>query len=49
MAADHIDPLGRGGVNEWANLTAACRACNAAKKNKTLLTYLLERTDAHAD
>lgn len=43
MAADHIVPLAMGGLNVWDNLTAAGRGCNAAKKSKPLLHYLLER------
>jgi len=37
---DHIEPVGAGGANAWANLTAACRHCNRAKSDKSLLTYL---------
>lgn len=43
MAADHIVALDRGGENRADNLTAACRACNAAKKKKPLLLALLDR------
>lgn len=38
---DHIDPLSGRGRDDWENLTAACRKCNSAKKNKPLLTVLL--------
>lgn len=44
MAADHIVPLELGGENAAENLTAAGRPCNAAKKAKPLLIFLLERT-----
>lgn len=37
---DHIDPVRAGGANAWANLTAACRHCNRAKSDKSLLMYL---------
>ncbi len=43
MAADHIVPLDQGGENTWQNLTGAGRPCNASKKNKPLLHWLLER------
>jgi 5-methylcytosine-specific restriction endonuclease McrA len=43
MAADHIDPLEFGGHDRWDNITAAGRPCNAAKKSKPLLLFLLER------
>jgi 5-methylcytosine-specific restriction endonuclease McrA len=43
MAADHIVPLDGGGENDWTNLTAAGRPCNASKKAKHLLTWMLER------
>lgn len=46
MAADHIVPLDRGGTNDAGNLTGACRACNAAKKKKSLLMALLDRKAA---
>lgn len=43
IAADHIVPLDGGGADEWGNLTAACRAHNAAKSNQDLLRWLLGR------
>lgn len=43
MAADHIVPLNDGGENDWTNLTAAGRPCNASKKAKHLLLWMLER------
>ncbi len=45
-AADHIVALELGGANEWQNLTGLCRACNASKKNKSLLLWLAERNTA---
>lgn len=48
MAADHIVPAAVGGMNRWDNYTAAGRPCNAAKKDRSLLMFLLERT-ADAD
>lgn len=44
IAVDHIDPLDNGGSDNWTNYTAACRACNAAKKNTPLLQYLAGTT-----
>lgn len=40
---DHIQPFSRGGPNGWENLTGACRSCNARKRTRSALTYLLER------
>lgn len=40
---DHIAPIRGGGDGQWTNLTAACRACNAAKGGRSLLSFLLER------
>lgn len=37
---DHINPIVAGGSNEWWNLTAACRTCNARKGRRTLLEFL---------
>ncbi len=37
---DHVDPRHLGGVHEWYNLTAACSACNSAKRTKPLIAYL---------
>lgn len=42
---DHIHPSARGGANDTTNLTGACRACNASKSAKSLLTFLLTRAD----
>lgn len=41
---DHIVPVAAGGPHDLENYTAACRSCNSAKKDKPLLTYLLEAT-----
>jgi len=43
MAADHIVSLEDGGDNVWENLTAACRPCNASKRNRKLLVWMLDR------
>ena len=48
MAADHIVAANAGGLNVWDNYTAAGRPCNAAKKDKPLLHFLLEVRDAVA-
>jgi 5-methylcytosine-specific restriction endonuclease McrA len=37
---DHIDPISKGGLNHWTNLTAACQACNSSKHTKPLLAVL---------
>lgn len=42
-AIDHIHPISQGGTSDWINLAPACRLCNAAKTDKSLLTYLWER------
>lgn len=46
MAADHIVPLNEGGENDWPNLTAAGRPCNASKKALPLLWWMLRRVSA---
>lgn len=35
-SVDHVVPRSRGGRNDWENVTAACRACNAAKDDRLL-------------
>ena len=30
---DHVVPRSRGGAHEWSNVVAACRACNARKRD----------------
>lgn len=37
---DHIVPIKAGGTSEWDNLTAACRSCNASKRDITLIGFL---------
>lgn len=39
---DHIEPRAHGGANGPENLTAACRSCNQRKRDKPLLSFLLE-------
>ena len=43
MTVDHIEPLAAGGKHVPENLVAACRSCNASKKERPLLLFLLER------
>jgi 5-methylcytosine-specific restriction endonuclease McrA len=45
-SVDHIEPISAGGTGDWDNLAPACRSCNASKKAKPLLTYLLWRIAA---
>jgi hypothetical protein len=47
---EHLEPLSRGGVDDFDNLAVACVKCNARKHNRTveeyrlvLLNYLLMR------
>lgn len=40
---EHIHPRKRGGSDDWWNLTASCRSCNASKRTASLLEYLLRR------
>lgn len=32
---DHVVPRSRGGIDAWDNLAAACRPCNAHKRDRT--------------
>jgi 5-methylcytosine-specific restriction endonuclease McrA len=40
VQVDHIDAVAHGGRNHWSNLTAACRPCNRAKSDKSLLAFM---------
>lgn len=42
---DHIVPVASGGQHEISNYTAACRSCNSAKKDRSLLTFLLTQPE----
>lgn len=35
LTRDHVLPMSRGGTNTWANVVAACSACNNRKGNRT--------------
>jgi hypothetical protein len=41
---DHIVPMISGGSGDWINIAPSCRSCNAAKKEKSLLAYLMARS-----
>lgn len=45
QTVDHIEPLHRGGSNEWENLTSACGSCNSSKHTHSLLEHLLVTAD----
>lgn len=36
MTIDHVYPISKGGLNDWANVRACCLKCNGIKDNKTL-------------
>ncbi len=43
MAVDHIVALENGGTDDWTNMAAICRPCNASKKNRSVLDFMLRR------
>jgi 5-methylcytosine-specific restriction endonuclease McrA len=45
LTVDHIDALAAGDQHVPENLAAACRSCNASKKERPLLLFLLERAE----
>jgi hypothetical protein len=45
QSLDHIDALARAGNSGWTNLTPACASCNASKQDRSLLEFLLHRTE----
>jgi HNH endonuclease len=45
VTIDHIDPLSAGGKHVPENIAAACRSCNASKKERPLLLFLLARAE----
>ena len=36
LTIDHIHPKGKGGLDSWENLVAACKSCNQKKGDRTL-------------
>ncbi len=42
---DHVVPLARGGCNHIENLVPACERCNASKGAKSLLGFMMYRTE----
>jgi 5-methylcytosine-specific restriction endonuclease McrA len=43
LTIDHIVPLSHGGMHARGNIVPACRSCNSAKHDSSLLVYLLRR------
>jgi 5-methylcytosine-specific restriction endonuclease McrA len=39
LCADHVVPYSRGGATSADNLVAACRSCNASKKDRLLAEW----------
>jgi 5-methylcytosine-specific restriction endonuclease McrA len=46
---DHVYPVSEGGLSTIKNMIWCCSACNAAKSNKGLITFLQERGFSVAD
>ena len=40
---DHIVPFDHDRSGDWSNIAAACRSCNARKRDLTLLAFLMRR------
>lgn len=40
-AIDHIQSLRDHGQDDWTNMTCLCRRCNASKKDRPLLLWML--------
>jgi 5-methylcytosine-specific restriction endonuclease McrA len=49
ITVDHIEPLAAGGEHHFDNLTAACRPCNASKRHRSFLMFLLDRRPVLAE
>jgi 5-methylcytosine-specific restriction endonuclease McrA len=45
---DHIESVARGGSGEFDNLTASCRHCNRAKRDRPFLYHMLRRAEGWA-
>lgn len=45
LEVDHIEPLSKGGTNEFINLTTSCRRCNRRKKDKSVEQFDLWRKE----
>jgi len=45
---DHIEASSKGGPNHWTNYASACRSCNTGKHTRSLLTFLVKRSQAAA-
>jgi hypothetical protein len=42
---DHIRAAAHGGEDHWTNYVGACSSCNQSKGGKSLLRFLLDRTE----
>lgn len=47
ISIDHLIPLAKGGRNSPINIVAACLACNTAKGDDTLITFLSKQPGQH--
>ena len=43
LAVDHLIPRIKGGQDEADNLIWACRSCNSSKRDKDMLSWLLDK------
>ncbi|MET7939687.1 HNH endonuclease signature motif containing protein [Streptomyces sp. NPDC005302] len=42
LEMDHVRPLAKGGLHEWANLVPACSLCNRSKGDQDVCSWLAQ-------
>ncbi len=43
LTIDHIEPLVKGGTDDWCNLLPACRSCNLSKGNRSVRQWYFDQ------
>lgn len=49
ISLDHMDPLSKGGLHAWHNLTPCCRTCNLRKKATPFLRWAASLPETRRD
>ena len=43
LTLDHVEPIGKGGRNDWSNIIMCCKSCNSSKQQSEISDWVFSR------